>query len=295
MKTLGHLLTSTWLIAMRSVGARAGTIDGFCESVVFLNHNEPLIETLNGVQYEVWLKIPGSNVLTAKIIQKAGSGLIVISSGMAYLATAKHVAMDLTEDFEIIMRGGHREPLHLSLVSLTGQPTVRWYHHPQADVSVHPLPTITRQGLDALRGRSIPLAILEAGTNQPSRDVPLTALGFPLRLGAEGEFMPLSRETKASSGMLSDAAGYFFLLQDPSVSGYSGGPLIESPGLRFTEDGGITPAHPHCWGFVSATYGDETGGKMCRITPAFYVVQLIQKIEREVHVEQVLVQDTTVK
>jgi hypothetical protein len=137
--------------------------------------------------------------------------------------------------------------------------------------------------------RALPLAALESGTNLPSRDVFVTALGFPLGLGAQGQFIPLSRESKVASGMLSDDKGCFFLLQDPSVSGYSGGPLIEpgDPRVISTPSGIATvTGGTRCWGFVFGNYSDETGGKMCRITPAFYAVQLIHEAENTLHIVQ---------
>jgi hypothetical protein len=190
------------------------------------------------------------------------------------------------------MGGDNGNPLHFKLSSITGQQQkLRWFHHPIADVSVYPLPTMTIEGVEALRERSVPAGLLESGTNVPSRDIYVIALGFPLGLGAEGQFIPFSRETKAASGMLSDDKGQFFLLQDPSVSGYSGGPLIQTgnPRVVATPEGApaIASGGAHCWGFVSGTYGDETGGKMSRITPAFYVNQLIHEVETTLNVVNV--------
>jgi hypothetical protein len=255
--------------------------------VVFLRDTVPVTEDVNGTKLEVWLKLPGSTNFAAKRRTVSGSGLCVISSNVAYLVTAKHVAIEMTEECEVLMRGDSNTPFMLRLSTITGQPNVRWIHHPDADVSIHPLPTVTKEGAEALLGRSIPLDALEAKTNLPARDVCLTTLGFPLGLGTDGEFIPLSRESKVSSGMLRGGNTLFFLLQDPSVSGYSGGPLIDPGDARLVPiPQGIEAVsyRPRCWGFVSATFGDETGGKMCRITPAFYAVQLIHKAEKEEHI-----------
>lgn len=268
----------------------AGDIDAFSRSVVFVSDNKPVTEEMNGLSYEVWLKNPSSNVFVIKKIKVSGTGLIVISSNVCFLVTAKHVAMDMSPECEIVMGGENEHPQHFKLSSITGQPAPKWFHHPIADVSVYPLPTITSEGMEALNGRAIPLALLESETNLPSRDVYVTALGFPLGLGAEGQFIPFSRESKVASGMLTDDKGQFFLLQDPSVSGYSGGPLIQAGDARVvatsSSSTAVVTGGTKCWGFVFGTYGDETGGKMSRITPAFYAVQLIHDAETTLKIVQ---------
>ena len=42
---------------------------------------------------------------------------------------------------------------------ITGQPGINWLHHTNADVSVHPLPTMTAKGLKALERRALPLEL----------------------------------------------------------------------------------------------------------------------------------------
>jgi hypothetical protein len=262
-------------------------IDDVSRSVVFLSQNLPVTEEVNGTRFEVWLKFPATNAFIPKQIRVSGSGFIVVSSNICYLVTAKHVATSMTEDCELVMRGETMEPLRYRLSSITGQPNIRWFHHKDADISVHPLPTITSEGITALTRRAMPLEFLESQTNLPSRDTLITALGFPLGLGAEGEFVPLSRDSKVSSGILRDGGGMFFLLQDPSVSGYSGGPLVQSGDARVISTDGtaagiaVVTGGARCWGFVSGTFADETGGKMTRVVPAFYAVELVRQAQRE--------------
>ena len=251
--------------------------------------NKPVTEDINGIPYEVWLKNPTNGMFIIKKNRITGTGLIVVSSNVCYLVTVKHVAVNMSSECEVIMGGENEEPWHFQLSSITGQPSITWFHHPVADISVYPLPSITTEGIKALNQRAIPLGALASETNLPSRDVYVTALGFPLGLGAEGQFIPLSRESKVASGMLHDDNGLFFLLQDPSVSGYSGGPLIQSGDSRvvITSTGpAVATGGGRCWGFVSATYGDETGGKMSRIIPAFYAVNLIHEAQMTLHIVQ---------
>ena len=272
------------IAALWTFSSLASQIDEVSRSVVFLQDNRPVTEQVNGKPLEVWFKLPNTNVFIQKTQPVTGSGLIVVSRDVAYLVTAKHVASVMTEECEIVMRGDKLEPLHIKLREITGQTNISWFHDPIADLSIHPLPTITADGLLILRRRAVPLELLESQTNLPSREVYVTALGFPLGIGAMGtQFIPLSRESKVSSGILNDASGLFFLLQDPSVNGYSGGPLVESGDPRFIGHAAVSGG-TRCWGFVSATYSDETGGKMCRITPAFYAAALIRKAEKELRI-----------
>lgn len=278
-------------IAVLSLGlcayfARAGQIDVVSRSVVFLRESLPIEEAVNGVALEVWLKLPGTNVFIPKTRTVTGTGLIVVSSDLCYLVTAKHVATNMTPQCEVVMGGERKEPLRFRLAQITGQPGIRWFHHTNADVSVYPLPTTTTEGLKSLERRALPLALLESGTNVPSRDIHVTALGFPLGIGAEGEFLPLSRESKVASGMLNDGKSLFFLLQDPSVSGYSGGPVVESGDPRVLGQAFVTGG-TRCWGFVAATFGDESGGKMCKVVPSFYAVGLVREVEATVRVVKV--------
>jgi hypothetical protein len=258
--------------------AGAGDIDTMSRSVVFLRDTLPVLEQVNGVTLEAGWKVPGTNIFIVKTRTVTGTGLIVVSSNISYLVTAKHVATNMTPQCEVVMGGENKEPLRFRLSQITGQPGIRWFHHTNADVSLYPLPTMTIEGLKALERRAMPLAVLESGTNVPSRDIHLTALGFPLGLGAEGEFLPLCRESKVSGGFLNDGSSMFFLPQDPSVSGYSGGPVIE-PGDPRIVGIQLVRGGTRCWGFVSGTFGDESGGKMCKVVPAFYAVGLVREAE----------------
>ena len=94
---------------------------------------------MNGTRYEVWWKNPNTNIFIPKLTKISGSGLIVTnSSNVCFLITARHVAVNMTEECEIIMRGDQKEPLHIKPSSITGQPAVRWFHHKDVDISSTP-------------------------------------------------------------------------------------------------------------------------------------------------------------
>ena len=100
-------------------------------------------------------------------------------------------------------------------------------------------------------------------------------MGYPLGLGTDGYMSPLSLESKASSGYLTlsrfdtQTTCTFFMLQDPSIGGYSGGPVYDISIYQmggFMSTGSGTILH----GFIHGTIGDNTGGKLAAVTPAFY-------------------------
>ena len=173
------------------------------------------------------------------------------------------------------------KPMVFTLAAITGQPTIPWFDDSNADLSVYPFASITVQGRKALERRALPFSLLCTNQTAPSRDEMLTTIGFPLALGIDTTFSPLTRESKVSSGMLRDNNGAFFLMQDPSVNGYSGAPLFETGDTRLQWDAFISGGI-RCYGIVSGTYSDETGGKMSKIIPAFYACDVIGRIESSV-------------
>src|SRR5206468_6794441 len=102
----------------------------------------------------------------------------------------------------------------------------------------------------------------------PDRDAPLTVLGFPLGLGVEREFSPISRDTKAASGLLTlprfdtQIPATFFVMQDPSIGGDSGAPVIDTGGPRRAGQGLVLSAPTIVVGLVHGTLPDQTGGKV---------------------------------
>jgi hypothetical protein len=253
--------------------ANANQQDELSKWVVYLSNATPIM-----------VNSPGSTNLIPALKTVSGSGMLVANGKRYFIITAKHVAVEMGTNCEMIIGGANKGPVTFFLGSLTTQTGGRWYNHPIADLSVCPIMPTTQPEIDFLNSKAAPLYFLNSDTNPPPRDFSMTAYGFPLNFGVYVQFVPLIRETKASSESLMDTNGYFYLLQDPSVSGYSGGPLIQVGGARMvTTPGGMIPVNeqPTCWGFVSGTYPDETGGKMCRIVPSYYAIQLINDTEKE--------------
>jgi hypothetical protein len=101
-------------------------------------------------------------------------------------------------------------------------------------------------------------------------------------------FSPISRQSKAASGILIEGGVRYFLLQDPSIDGYSGGPVftVDNPYYLSLSINGqpipvkIMPALPaNFWGVISATKANRSGGKMAVVIPAAYAAEMMDTYE----------------
>jgi hypothetical protein len=222
---------------------------------------------------------------------KYGTGFLVSPDNTTMLlVTADHVSVDVKSDFRAIVRGDGDSAIEMSSEELTGTKNVVWISHEKEDVAVtilHPSNNIRSK----LAGRFMPTNLISSDVNAPSRDRPLTTLGFPLTLGATGHFSPISRESKPSSGWVTlprfdtHTPANFFLLADPSIAGFSGAPLfltaapyaMPNGAMVFPETGGPTSTPIRCVGIVHGTLSDDTGGKLAAVTPSIYILETIDK------------------
>jgi hypothetical protein len=103
-------------------------------------------------------------------------------------------------------------------------------------------------------------------------------MGFPLGLESSTYFSPWSRQTHAASGLLEEPGKncVFFVLEDPSVGGYSGAPCFDT-GIIKLGIATITSSDTKCYGMVRATLSDNTGGKLAVVVPSFYIVELLNE------------------
>lgn len=270
----------------------AGTLDDLAVSVVFLKDKVPIMESVNGEAFEVWLKHPRSNIVLQKTLEVSGSGFLVGTERLVYLVTAKHVATNMGRNAEVSLRGGDGKPATLRLGQLVGDGSsqLTWLHHAQLDLSIHPMVPVGGDVQEKIRGHVLQAGALKTCALAPSRDLVLTTLGFPLGLGVQTEFAPIAKESKPASGFLVDGEYGFFLMQDPSISGFSGAPVFEPGDPRVvatsTNGVGIAFGGTGCWGVVSATLGDVSGGKMARIIPSRYVASMIEEFEKVVSLAQ---------
>jgi S1-C subfamily serine protease len=235
--------------------ASAGVTDSVVPCVVFLTQE-------NG---------PGHDV-------NFGTGFLLDSDNRPCLVTASHVAKDIGTDFKMVMPGSDGRGI---VEKLEG---VSWNISPSADCAYTVIAKGNREESRRLLLRSLPAGIMTARSLPPSRDIPLVAMGYPLGLGAKGRVSPLSFETKAASGFITlerfdnRKAATFILLQSPSISGLSGGPVFDV-GRPLLEGGRLEARDGlSLVGLVSGVIWDKTGGKLAMIVPATEIARLFQRV-----------------
>lgn len=94
-------------------------------------------------------------------------------------------------------------------------------------------------------------------------------------------FSPLTYRSHAASAFITlnrfdkPVPSVFFLLENPSVGGYSGCPVFD---LGYVVAGSMTNTKDktRCYGIMHGTVVDDTGGKLAAVTPAFYLSDLLR-------------------
>lgn len=211
-----------------------------------------------------------------------GTAFFLASEKTLYLITAGHVAETLDPNSQVTVRASGDKPVSFALNDLTGQAgALKWHRSPEADLAI--LILQPRSGIEPhLQGHFAPLSLLTHQEIAPPRDAVLTVLGFPLALGVRESFSPISRETKAASGLLTipqtGRTTRYFLTQDPSIGGFSGAPLfdLKVPAWTSPRSLQIRGGGPQIVGVAVGTISDDTGGKLGVIVPAFYVSRILK-------------------
>jgi hypothetical protein len=280
--------SSRWLwlslLAMSVVLNRSAgdTMDYAFTSVAFLRQVETRV--VDGQANQVWLRSIESGELRISLAGGSGSGLLCVANNHCYLVTAAHVARALSLQSQIVVRGANDTPIS-ALLWTAKLGTNSWFYHTNADVAVIPLTPSP-----ALSGHFFPLGAFADKPVAPSRDMQLTAVGFPLGLGTDGKFSPNSRISVASSGLMTlktpatPSGGLYFLLQDPFAAGYSGAPVFDLGGAGFRGGALVVGQLPVvCWGICHGVLADETGGKMGVVVPGYIVREFLEGLDVRLH------------
>lgn len=269
------------------LAAQKFTIDELSIAVVFLYRNE--VETIkkkDGVVYEIWLRKQGKEKPKASIKRQSGTGFFIAKGKSMFLVTASHVAKVLTPADKAVLRYRKDKPISLSLNILSGsKKKLQWSFHKKADIAVLTLHPTQEVYTKYLTNRFLPFEILIQEEKSSEREIPLTVIGFPRGLGVKDHFSPLTLQSYSSSGLLkmrrfdTYQMATFFLLQDPSIGGYSGAPVFD---LGYYKLGSMTSTSGKgtlCYGLIHGTISDDTGGKLAAVIPSTFIVELITQVE----------------
>lgn len=210
-----------------------------------------------------------------------GTGMFIAGNeGKAFLVTAAHVAKLTNPETIVAVQWSDGRCVRIPIGKLSGG--VAWTYHPSADIALMVLDDTEDACIISAR-RCIPMTCLNLEERAPSRDDELTAIGFPRGLGIDGMFSPLTFRSFASSSYITfpradnGVTQVFFCLENPSVGGYSGCPVID---LGYLVSANITQIKPNsvCHGIMHGTMCDDTGGKIALVTPMFYLRDLLARV-----------------
>jgi hypothetical protein len=254
----------------------AETLDAVSRTAAFLYKDSVETIVIEGVPHEIGLRPVGKEAFIPKTMRSYGTGFFILNNDRLYLATAKHVARFMDKNSYVLLQAEGPKPLKVSLLELSGSSgDIAWRSHRQYDVAVVRLipPETIRP---SLKGHFLPSSYIEV--QSPSRDVLLTVIGFPLTFGSDTLFSPISRDTNIAGGPVGSKNGPVLLLQDPSVGGFSGGPVFDMRRPRLRAGGiDVIQADPALVGIVSGTFSDDTGGKLGAIVPVEALLELLKE------------------
>ncbi len=210
---------------------------------------------------------------------KAGSGFLLNKNDSPCLITAAHVANDVGISFKIIMPGAEGRAVVGKVES------AQWHISQSADVALTLINTNNQEERNRLIKRCMPANLITARPLPPSRETPLTVMGYPLGLGATGFVSPLSIETRAASGFITlqrfdnKKLATFIILQDPSIGGLSGGPVFDTGKSYFEGRAMTVRSGVSLVGIVHGVISDDTGGKLAAVVPATEIAKLLESFD----------------
>lgn len=219
-----------------------------------------------------------SGVIDNKI-RPLGTATIISDSLRYFLVTASHVTDSIKGACYLIFRSPNDNPVALPLQNFIKGKIIRWTNHKEADVSVIEIRPFDEGSQTRLAQWSFPIKQILGERRAVPRETNVTIMGYPVIDEIGEHFSPFTFNSYFSSGLITmrradtKNQATFQLLEDPSVQGYSGGPVMI--GIRKV---GVTtgPSQTVLVGIVHGTRSDNTGGKLAMITPAYYIWEILK-------------------
>lgn len=282
-KSIVRSIVSSLAVFAATTTALSQTAKDVFPAVVFLQGHHINKTRVKGREVEVWIRDKNQKHPEPFKLPTLGTGFIVKDRSHLYLVTAQHVAVGIPYEPNATLRGPNDVPLTYDLLKLTGNVLPKWTMHDEGDIAVLPIspPVDFRAAI-----RAVSYSNLASRNSAPDLDEFLTTVGFPLKLGIKDKFSPIVKVTHPASSFFryprfdNNVESTFFILDDPSVAGFSGAPVFRLPHIRV---GGIrSPQGPfQCVGIIHGTFKDKTGGKFAAVIPAFYIAETIRMAVKE--------------
>ncbi len=271
------------LIAPSLINAqkRVGNIEAFFSSVGFIASQKPTTQQVDGIHYDIFLKSPIDGTMIPALTNVAGTCFFIGKDFDSYLVTAEHVANDTNINTTLVLSREDQNPFELTLKELVDPKYVNgsrfsWLRHPNADVAILPL-------MFKIQDLCLPYELLFNRLEPPLRQRDLIVYGYPFGLGVGKKVSPISKRYSPASGLI-DLARFdngkpstFFLIDDPSVGGLSGGPVIAMPQVIEYNDG--SNIHVNGYFILGLVHGtiNKDGGGYGAVVPASFIVELLDK------------------
>lgn len=204
-----------------------------------------------------------------------GTGFLVTTKDQYFLVTAKHVADSLRiETSEIFFRDSSKTAISFKLQDFLKKPIVSGYNE-NSDFFILKLETSDSKKLDILKKSSLDFNLFVNDRESIDRKIDVLVMGYPFY--DFENFTPITFKSYFSSSLINvrlknmQKPFLCYLLENPSMAGFSGGPVFVG-----VKDRASTPlSKTLIAGIVTGTTYDKTGAKFAIITPAFHLLDLI--------------------
>jgi len=274
--------------------ALAVSIEDLNKTVVFLRQQSQKMILMDSKPAGLYYRYPDSKEYKPVIeTSSLGTGFLIKYDGRDYLVTAKHVAQSLLPTGEIIINLPNGKTTIITFQQLSEANIIKgahWFHHPKADISIHPM---GYQG--AVDAAAIPEDMFPKKETDIKLLTPAYVVGFPLGLGVLDKLSPVAKEAKIASKLTSIANPdipadlHFYLLDQALSQGYSGAPVF------YVEDimSGVMIGNQqmkggeilHLLGLQSIALLDQTGGKISGVVPMTYIWDIFESRDFQTYIK----------
>jgi len=269
-----HIIQIIFFCFLSQIRAQNNDIEirDLFSSIVFISDTISVKKNIKGKQ---------NNIKALKF----GSGFLIYKHLDTYLVTAAHVAKDLSINTMLTYQSINGKKREVGIKKLLNNAkTINWILHPTADIAIlHiPLKVTESDNFYSLNLNAISYAGIMDELEVPDRLKEVTVFGFPLGLGvSKNKIAPITKNLRPASDILylprfdNKISNPFFLLDDPSISGFSGGPVMQvhviNNNKKIRERFKIQPT---ITGLVHGTINGRAGG-FAAIVPGKLILETI--------------------
>lgn len=214
------------------------------------------------------------------VIEHSGTAFVIKKESDFFLVTAAHVAKRISKNGTLSFFANTSQLLSLKLSNFffaNKSPNLFWNISDSSDVAIVRLANLGKNK-PLLEYICFSYEMLETQMGDYPRDLQTYYFGYPYYFQSKYSTC-FTQRSFFSSGLIfckiaesENRMGYHLTLEDPSIQGFSGGPVLVnvSSGVIYSEG-----SETKITGIVSGTISDNTGGKTGLIAPAYYIAKVI--------------------